>query len=62
MIVGQHQINSPRLQRRFELGQTINVKKLELLSIPPENMDDQLMVCEAVLKVEYAKETQNNDR
>jgi hypothetical protein len=38
------------------------VKKLELLSIPPENMDDQLMVCEAVLKVEYAKETQNNDR
>ena len=38
------------------------MKKLELLAIPPENMDDQFMVSEAVLKVKYAKETQNNDR
>ncbi|MDP3521582.1 MAG: hypothetical protein Q8S02_13260 [Hydrogenophaga sp.] len=38
------------------------MKKLEMPPAAPQNMTDQLVVGEAVLKVEYAKEIQNNDR
>jgi hypothetical protein len=38
------------------------VKKLEMPPAAPQNMINQLVIGEAVFKVEYAKEIQNNDR
>ncbi|MFC7410953.1 hypothetical protein [Hydrogenophaga atypica] len=38
------------------------MKKLEMPPAAPQNMVNQLVVGEAVLEVEYAKEIQNNDR
>jgi len=62
VVVGQHQVDAAAPQGGFKVGQGINVKKLEMPPTALQNMNDQLVVGEAVLKVEYAKEIQNNDR